>query len=194
MQKISKDIDYISVRSFLMSNVDNLLETITAIRKDKQNPSDDLFAMDAQSNQVSVPWKTDYTKLSPFEILMQEKNSLGIYVSGNPLNIYKDFLGYLQFITGVRDLHLVLIEKVRKIFTRSNKMMLALELTTLNGSVEGIIFPKKAPKLSPLVEELELFFVIGKYSEKKKKDSADDGGKSYDDTPKLLVRELSLYL
>ena len=185
--------NYIQTRSFLIQNSENILEYLNAKREDKKNESDDLFDFDKENKTFngSVNWNFDIQIYSKLEILQQEKNSLGIYVSGNPLQKYQGFLGWLRTLILDENIHLILIEKVRKIFTRNNTMMIAMSATTAQSSLlEAIIFPKNATKLSVKLQEKEMFWVYGKINQKNRIENLNSEINEYDEEPKLIIENL----
>jgi hypothetical protein len=199
---------YIKTRSFLSQNVDPILDGLVAVRTMKKNDTDDLFAANtSDSSEVSVNWKAEYTALSKYDILASEKESLGIYVSGSPLEDYRDVVEWCRNITARDDIHLVIVDKVKKIFTKAGVMMFALQLTCLDEDVEGVIFPKKAVGLSSVLAEKSMFWIRGAIQQTKKKptkpepvdldselESEKEIGeplKEYEELPKLIVENIT---
>ena len=150
MPQLSKDVVQVNtIRSFLASNVDTLLETVSQLKSlaAADTSSDDLFGLnDVAERKKQIEWRTQFETKSLFEVLISEKNSLGLYVSGNPLSAYLSLSHAVAEMLGREDLRLVIIDKIRKIFTRSNVMMFALQITVAGAEMEyeGIIFPKRA--------------------------------------------------
>jgi DNA polymerase III alpha subunit len=195
---MTKIKDFITIRSFLAHNVEGILDNLNIRRKNKLNDTDDLFEISEDSNlqKTEMNWKLQFTPKSKFEILADEKNSLGLYVSGNPLQEYSKILEWVENVSYVDNLHLVLIEKIRKIFTKSGGMMLALEITTPTEQLEGLVFPKSALKFSAILQEKEVFWVLGKITrkEKKEEEAGDESEiKEYDQLPKLIIDQAVIF-
>jgi len=198
--------EYVQIRSFLAGNIDNILENLAARREHSKINADDLFSLDANtSNLVNIRWNTNYPLLRKYTILVLEKETLGLYVSGNPLEEYAPLLNWVRETTSRDDVFLILIEKIKKVFTKSGTMMLALTITTLEGDLEGLVFPKNALQISPKIEEKELFWVKGKISDKNKHktknntndkvDKIDDSGEEtntqeFAELPKLIIEQV----
>lgn len=161
-----KEIDYVSVRSFLGSNVDILLENLAARRENSKNNSEDIFATHVSP---SIKWKKNQIPKTKLQILIEEKNALGLYMSGNPLVDYIEIEKILQEKLNKWNFRLMFINKVRKIFTKAGQMMFALEINLVDREIEAVIFPKNAMELSPRLAENELYLVIGNVQEKRKK-------------------------
>ena len=178
------------VRSVLYGNVDILLERISATRNSRTS-EDSLFGESESSTSLQL--NLNVPTLTDLEILMNEKNSLGLYVSGAPLVKYKELLDWVREVSSNENVHLLLIDKVRKIFTRSNTMMLALTITSADDvNYEGIVFPKAAPKVSPLVAEKQLFWIRGRIvtsRRKKAEKTPEDEESSFEELPKIAIED-----
>ena len=185
---------FITTRSFLFANVENLLENLNQRRQAKKIESDDLFGGGDEQPMTEMKYLTQFTPQSKLEILLQEKEFLGLYLSGNPLQDYAELVSWVQDNTFRDDIHLIVINKIRKIFTKANKMMFALAISTPDQDLEAIIFPKKAIQFSPLLQEKQLFWVKGKLSQKDRKqtEKITEGGevREYDELPKILIDEI----
>ena len=207
---MSKNLpEYVQIRSFLAGNVDHILENLTARREQSKINADDLFSWDIKtSGLANIRWNTNYPLLRKYTILVLEKEALGLYVSGNPLEEYQPLVHWVRETTARDDIFLVLIEKIKKVFTKSGTMMLALTITTLEGDLEGLVFPKNALQISPKIQEKELFWVKGKISEKNKnktKNNASDkidktdnsseesGTQEFAELPKLIIEEVCCF-
>jgi DNA polymerase III alpha subunit len=186
--------DVSKIRSFLFGNVEHLLDAVTKLRTSKID-SDSLFGDSGDSDTPQLQLSKDVPQFSELEVLLQEKNSLGLYVSGSPLSKYHELLEWVRDETSRDDVHLVLIDKIKKIFTRSGTMMLALQITSADDvTYEGIIFPKHAPKLSPLIAEKNLYWVKGRIMESRKKDTkADESEGSFEELPKIAFEEVAAF-
>ncbi len=199
--------NYLTTRSFLAQNVDTILEGLIAARTMKKNDTDDLFAdPDESVTQLNIHWRRSKSTFTKREILAAERESLGIYVSGSPLSDYEALIDWCKMATARDDIFLVIIDKIKKIFTKSGVMMFALQLTTSGLDVEGVIFPKKALGLSPVLVEKDLFWVRGTIQQPKKKpaksESVDEetqmdaekesgeGLKEYEELPKLIIEHI----
>ena len=182
------DAEYVRIRSFLAGNVQTMLDNISVRKEASKIDSEDLFG--AEPIDESVHWATDYPTIKPLDLLMQERDSLGIYVSGHPLANFISSLDYCREVLESQELHIVLIEKSRRIFTKAGAMMFALDITMAAETEkhEGIIFPKSAQRISTAVEDKNIFWVKGKVMKKKKKKKEDED--QYEDLPKLAVDDM----
>jgi DNA polymerase III alpha subunit len=186
--------DFVDKRSLLINNIENLLENISSRREAKKNDADDLFGFD-DSVDSSLHLQIPAQNKAKIELLMMEKEILGLYVSGNPLAEYRELQNWLRDLVDEPNLHLILVEKIKKIFTRNNLMMLGMNITTPSEQLEGIVFPKLAPELSPILSEKSLFWVKGpiKEPEQKKKEVEDGEGdvKEFVESKKIIFEVVS---
>ena len=135
--------------------------------------------------QIRMPDVGEYTKEN---LLGFEKEVLGVYVSGHPLEPYEeewrkvisattaDFqvdpeVGY----TKVRDVAReiiggIIVEKTVK-HTKTNQMMAFLTVEDLFGTVEVVVFPRDYEKYRQYLEEDNKIFVKGRVSEEDDKAS-----------------------
>ena len=65
----------VETRSFLIANVERILENVSSRREAKKIDTDDLFGDIPKHNETKINWKTDYNDLSKFNILMMEKEN-----------------------------------------------------------------------------------------------------------------------
>ena len=150
----------------------------------------------------SLPDVGEYSK----EVMLQfEKEVLGIYVSGHPL---EDFRVLLQKNTSATAADFALDPETDTVkindgervtiggmvtgktikYTKTNKMMAFINLEDLLDSVEVIVFPKDYEKYASLLKEDEKIFVEGRASVEEDKDAKliCERVKSFDDIPKKL--------
>lgn len=191
-QNLKKTAD---TRSFLMHNLPKILEHLTKLKQQSTNieDQDDLFG-EVTPKETLVEWDYNFEKLKPFHVLVEEKNSLGLYVSGNPLAVYQKLEKSVQNILDRDDIFLVLIDKIKKITTRKNINMYALEIVTNReeSRYEGIVFPKNIKNMEGKLGEKDVFWIRGKILEKNKKKENVDEENSYDEIPKIAVENVCL--
>ncbi len=197
-----KTHDILKIRQTLFDNVEYLLDKITSYKEEGKNNSLDLFDGDNEVEE-SLTLKPS-TTINQLNVLLKEKEFLGLYVTNNPITEFTPVLNIVRNISEKENIHLILIDKIKKIFTRNKEMMFALEISIDGEKVEGVIFPKYALNLSPLLEEKKLFFALGRISMPKKKKQevvvleegefeSEDGNQvqEFVEIPKLLIDSLS---
>ena len=139
-------------RSTVLANVDEALEYARSLHKNGSS-QDSLFGL--LENQTSVPvLRLKHAEpISHTIILGWEKELLGLYVSGHPLDRFREKLssekkaqhtianareaqnGALVFAAG-------LIEEVRTVTTKKGEHMAFLKLADLTGKIEAVVFPR----------------------------------------------------
>ncbi len=157
--------DKLEERGILLENMEKLLSCSREIQNHKKNGQKGLFdGAESSSPQIALspapPMKTE-------EKLKWEKELLGLYVSGHPLERYKKILSKKTvpisrivddlLNPGTRDMHIGpffkkirpgdrltiggLVAKIKKIITKTGRPMMFTQLEDLTGRIETIIFP-----------------------------------------------------
>lgn len=121
-----------------------------------------LFDISAQKDlfnpPIVMPQVRDFTKK---EILQMEKEVLGLYLSGHPLNEYKDTIRELvshriEELGRVNDGERVevagIITALRRSVTRRGESMAYFFLEDVTGSVETLVFPKKLGNYNAMLQ------------------------------------------
>jgi DNA polymerase III subunit alpha len=166
-------------RAQLMAIYEQVLESAVKTRKNNLEGQLALFEMNEMMGRepdVAYPNVDDFPERVR---LSMEKEVLGLYLSGHPLQSYQDQLK--EVITAdSRDfremvdhpeasrfidrqtlvLGGIVITKTMKT-TRNNQMMAIIQLEDVFGSVECILFPQTLEKYLPFVHEDEIVIVEG---------------------------------
>jgi DNA polymerase III alpha subunit len=109
-------------------------------------------------------------------LLAQEKEAIGVYISGHPLADKADELGRrtTHAIASLKELpedETVTIGGVitvsRRVVTKAGGQMLVAKLEDLTGTVEVVVFPKWFPELSPLLLDEAIVVVKGRVKERR---------------------------
>lgn len=187
----------LEARAKLLVNLDVLLESLNSRKNSHKNEAKDIFGLlenSQNNNSKKIQWKEGGDSISKLDLLIQEKTSLGLYISQNPIWEYKQVLEFLKEKLKI-DLHLAILEKIKKNFTKNAQMMLILNLTLLDGEMEGIIFSKTALHFSANIEEKKLYWVLGRIDQKNNAESenTDIDTAIYTEKPKLLIENLVLF-
>jgi len=135
--------------------------------------------------QIRMPDVGEYTKEN---LLGFEKEVLGVYLSGHPLEPYEeewrkvisattaDFqvdpeVGYTKVRDGAREIIGGIIAEKTVKHTKTNQMMAFLTVEDLFGTVEVVVFPRDYEKYRQYLEEDNKIFVKGRVSEEDDKAS-----------------------
>jgi DNA polymerase III subunit alpha len=164
--------DEIGGRSALMTHIELML----AFHRDATTaaPQDSLFGAMAKPSLVLPPAPEDgrhHTKLA--DKLAWEKELLGIYVSGHPLDAHAEKVGKASTTIGEiladpkpgQDLILpVLVAEVRPVLTKSGDRMAFVRFEDKTDSIEAVIFPKLFKEHALLVTSGTCLLIKGKVS------------------------------
>jgi DNA polymerase-3 subunit alpha len=160
-------MDFCGKRETLFGNIENMLEYNREGKKNAGMVS--LFGdlPDAGSSFVL----RDMPPISKEEILVWEKELLGLYVSGHPLDKIKDKL--MGRAINIKKVHAELqngltvalagiIETVRAVFTKNNERMAFIKISDFHGSIEAVIFPKLYREVAELIVQDKTIAFEGK--------------------------------
>ena len=162
---------------------DSMLDAVNREKKDAIAGQMSLFDMGDddldKANEIKYPEIDEYAKE---ELLGFEKEVLGIYISGHPLNDYTELMEKnctntsLDFMVSeddeessakVEDGQNVIVggmiaDKNVKVTKSSNKLMAYIQLEDLYGTIEITIFPRDYERLKPLLTDDAKIFVRGR--------------------------------
>ncbi len=163
-------------RSQLMAILDKALEMGNSLQKDRQGGQLSFFETfreqqgfrdDLQEIPEMAEWPNN-------QLLAFERELLGFYVTGHPLDRYERFL---QTYTSRTVSSLVdcdnqdevtiggVIDKIKEITTkRSGEKMAFLTLTDLTGATEVVVFPDAFKRLSKYIRKDAIVFIDGRVS------------------------------
>ena len=157
-------------RSRLMASLDDAVEYGQRVQREKNNPQMGLFDFidDAQpvSNYPKVPQIDEW---EPREKLKLEKESLGFYISGHPLDTYRtalenysdaDMLTLPEKSDGQTVRVGGIISGVKEI-TSKNGRMAFVSLEDINGIIEVIVFSRLYGGVETLIKDGQVVFVEG---------------------------------
>ncbi|MEK7635085.1 MAG: DNA polymerase III subunit alpha [Patescibacteria group bacterium] len=150
-------MDAFGERGLLLFNMDTLLEYNKEASGNKDQ--DSLFGSLTASGEFSPIHLAPSETISPKEKLSWEKELLGLYVSGNPLDEFKEKLANqktniakIKESSKEKDLVVVggLIENMRDILTKNGDKMFFIKLLDLSGEIELVVFPRTLIEFSSI--------------------------------------------
>jgi len=153
-------LDEFADRGVMLANVENLLKYNKEVSKKNQN-QDSLFGLFDGSMTENGKTKEAFT-LEPApnatmkDKLAWEKELLGLYISGHPLDKYRVTLEKQEInIKRIKEETTVvkktiddgkpiggIIEEVREIMTKNNDPMAFIKIADFTGSIDAVVFPK----------------------------------------------------
>ena len=165
-----------------------------------------LFDMIGEEQKETFEFKLpNIEEFDKEELLAKEKEVLGIYVSGHPLEEYMDVMAQsvtaksVEFMleegeseANIEDKKEVIVggmlTEVKQHFTKSNQTMAFLTLEDLYGSIEAIVFPRDYEKVRRFLVEDAKLFLKGRVSVEEEKNAKliVSDAIPFDDIPKTL--------
>ncbi|MDB5189173.1 MAG: polymerase subunit alpha, polymerase subunit alpha protein [Parcubacteria group bacterium] len=151
-------LDRFGERSHLLTHI----ETLLTFHRDatQEAPQDSLFGAGLfASPELKLPPSDRSTSLK--DKLDWEKELLGIYVSGHPLDSHTDTsskasttIGEIQTNphTGLTVILPVLVQEVRTILTKKGEKMAFVKFEDKTASIEGVVFPKIYTERGPFLQ------------------------------------------
>jgi DNA polymerase-3 subunit alpha len=141
-------MDTMGKRAQLMSCSSSVMDSAMRMQKQKMLGQESMFDMNEQVN-VNMP---DLEEWNESELLKMEKEALGFYITGHPLNKYQDILAELA-CTPTHELHELkdkqeinlcgLVRDSKQIqIKRTGDLMAYITLEDMYGTVEVILFPE----------------------------------------------------
>lgn len=142
-------LDALGERSQMLENIETLLLHQREAKRAFLQGQSSLFQDANQNSPSTLPLK-DTPSATQEEKLRWEKEHLGLFLSGHPLDKFKDILGRSKMnIKLVKSLKAGtpvvtagIIEELKKVLTRRNEPMLFLKLADFSDSIEGVVFPR----------------------------------------------------
>ncbi len=140
--------DNLIERSKIINNVGLILNHLKELQERNTSHQASLFSGNSNENMLSLHLPPG-ENTSKKQELDWEKELLGLYISANPLDRFKDALKKeatpISFITcdlvGRRVKIGGIITKIHKILTKNNKQMLFAEIEDFDRKIEVVVFP-----------------------------------------------------
>lgn len=177
--------DKFGERAQLLFNIEKLLEIAKENQKNKNNGQKGLFdnfGSLSSSFNIKLQETTPATKR---EKLKWEKELLGLFVTGHPLEDFKKVLdkncSTIQKIKKGVSKNVVkvggLISSIKKIITKNGRPMLFMNLEDMQDKIEIIVFPMLIEKNYDVFQENRIILVSGKLDNR-------------DGTPKIIADDI----
>ena len=174
-------LDRFGDRGQLLASTEHVLDFLRDHFRHDTSGQNSLFGKSFQIGKLVLP---PAASLSQEEQLKFEKEHLGLFVSGHPLDQYREVTKGMFQIKNVdesRDNQSVqltgIITKSKRTVTKKNDPMAFFTLEDKSGSIEVIVFPKVMPAALPYLDSDKVITVTGKISYK-------------DGEPKLLANNI----
>ena len=161
------------LRSQYLNIMDEALNKGHQLQKDRLNGQISMFSYlgDTASHASVSDDLPPIPEFSPKEKLLLEKEMVGLYISGHPLNQYSLIMENLRGVVSVAELSEVgdrrsvavagMISAVRIIYTKKGRPMSFLKLEDLTGEVEVVVFSDVHEKYQQDLQEDRVVLIRG---------------------------------
>jgi DNA polymerase-3 subunit alpha len=159
-------------RSSLHASIDRALETGQKRQRDREQGQSSLFGMLPAEENLAAPERVpDAPAWSEAERLAYEKESLGFFITGHPLERFRAELaqwatattGKLGELAAAREVSVGgIVAALRLIKTRKGDRMATFLLEDLEGGVEVLVFPETFKKVASRLADDQIVLVKGK--------------------------------
>ena len=167
-------LDELGNRSAMLGNLEESLAYNRHIHSMQVSAQDSLFG--GMDDSALPQFKLhEAPEISKDQLLKWEKELLGLYVSGHPLDKFKE-----KFAKRTTDIHKTktqardkmqvvvagIIEEMKEIFTKKGDKMAFVRIADFSGTIEVVVFPKTLVKFKELIELDRLVVIKGKVSKR----------------------------
>jgi len=140
--------DSLADRAQLLACFESIIEQAQFFARERENGQIGLFSSGNSSESLHVEMPDTYAYLPYDQKLKMEKELLGLYVSGHPLDAFKDILDKSAYSTDTlkpedegKSVTLIgYLSECRRIITKQKREMITAKLEDLNGSVTILLF------------------------------------------------------
>ena len=170
-------------RSRMMAQYEFIIDSVNQTRRTMLEGQFSLFdAGTAANSEVAVAWPA-IPEYDPRLLMAMEKEMLGLYLTGHPLDGVADLIGQYATVSardfqpplegevetvrlkdGQPAIAAGIITEMKSISTRSNRMMSFLTVEDLYGQFEVIVFPNVLESQAPLLSRDAAIWVEGRVS------------------------------
>lgn len=163
-------LDQFSERGTMLANLNTIL-TFNRECGEQNTAQDSLFASSGDNVPMLALEKAESTDAK--EMLSWEKELLGLYISGHPLDSYKDKLarrekdikslkesledGMMTVVAGI-------VEETKPILTKKGEKMAFVRIADFDESIETVIFPRVFSEYHELLNPEQCIAVKGRMS------------------------------
>ncbi len=173
-------------RGALLYNIDDALEYHKIYAQEKSSNQDSLFG--AMSDKIALPRLRlrAAPEASQKDKLAWEKDLLGLYISGHPLEPHREKLekGGVNIKRTMEDAYegtttIVggIIESLRETLTKKGERMAFVKIADFSGAIEVVVFPGTLAEHKDLITVDQLVVVKGRFSRR-------------NDTPSIVADKL----
>ncbi|MDP2676402.1 MAG: DNA polymerase III subunit alpha [bacterium] len=165
-------MDSLGERNQMLENMDTILAFHKESSKGKQTGQNSLFGMQGGPSYTPTLQLKEVKAAASEDRLKWEKELLGLYISGHPLDKFRGLLETkkinTEFAKALKEETPIIIggiiESVKKITTKKGEPMVFLSLLDLAGSIEVVVFPRVLKSCGQFIEADKGIALKGKIS------------------------------
>ena len=176
-------------RATLLASYEGIVDTISSYNKKGMEDQVSMFDLLSETEDVKETQKYTFVEMPEMDkkdLLSMEKEMLGIYISGHPLEKYKELieknttintLDLLQIVDDLQEFGKTtrfkdgqnvkfagIISKVKKKFTKKNTIMAFITIEDVHGTAEIIAFDSCYSRYSSSIIEENIVYIEGRLS------------------------------
>lgn len=165
-------MDALGERGQMLANVDDAL-AYTRVQAKNTLGQDSFFGLIADTDSVPKLTLKEASPATEKDRLAWEKELLGLYVSGHPLDAYRERFAEKRGIKEIKELqegvNVIfggLIEDIRTVITKKGERMAFLKIVDFESSIEVVLFPRSYEELKNVVAPEACVAASGKVSKR----------------------------
>ena len=175
-----------------LANLDRVMKAAQSAQQDRDKGQISLFGESEETNFFAQIELTEVEEWTYDERLKNEKEMLGFYLSGHPLEQYGDLIEYYTTATSQTlaehangtEAHVVaMIAESRVVTTKKGEQMAIVVLEDLEGTIPAVVFPDTYKTSVDLIEEGNVVWLRGNVGQDRRRD---------DDETQEEVRQLQI--
>jgi DNA polymerase-3 subunit alpha len=166
-------------RAQMTAAIEDALDYGQKIQKEAADPQLQLFGGDSGQKPINPPMMPDITEWDKHRKLSLEKEAIGFYITGHPLDAYQDLIEKFASTNaislkeeGVKDGSVIriggIVRNVKPITTKRGDPMAFIEIEDMKGAVEVTVFNSVFVKVRDLLAEDAPVFVQGQVQKNEK--------------------------
>ncbi len=200
----------------MLDSYESIMENIGQTRRNNYKNQINIFDIGVEDTEVKVEIRKSGRIPSNKELLEMEKEVLGLYISGHPLDEYMDYIKKnatvysnelneaseeseestdekVETVNESYDSKIVtycgIVTSSRILYTKNNKQMMFAEIEDLYGSIEAVIFSTAYQKYSNILTNENVVKITGKVSLKE-----NEKAKILVTTVEQITRQKNIYI
>lgn len=155
-------------RKALLDQIELIVESVKSASEAKKNAANSLFGDDEEITNISVKL-VNSSEFDLKELLDLEKETLGFYISGHPLDKYRDKIGSLEYtlsseLSNIKDSSYTLligkVENITKKISKKGHQFALIDLLDFHGNIELSLFNDKLEELESMNLDEPIVFKV----------------------------------